>query len=60
MDRALAALLEESEAQQELAALDAFPYDDPELNWEAPAAPLPYSGEVPADVLALAQRRRRG
>ena len=60
MDRALAALLEGLETQQELAALEAFPYDaDPELNWEVPPTALPYSGEVPADVMALAQRRRR-
>lgn len=59
MDRALSALLEELETEQELAALEAFPYDeDPELGWEVPAAPLPYAGEVPADVLALARRRR--
>lgn len=61
MDRALATLVDGLEAQMEIAALEAMPYDeDPELSWEAPPAPpLPYTGEVPADVLALAERRRR-
>lgn len=60
MDRALATLVEALEAQLELAALEAMPYDeDPELSWEVPAPPLPYAGEIPADVLTLAERRRR-
>lgn len=62
MDRALAALIEQVEADQERAALERHPYDeDPELGWDAPALPsLAYQGEVPADVRALAERRRRG
>ncbi len=59
VDRALVALLEDLEAERELAALDRHPYDDdPDLRWEAPPGPaLPYDGEVPADVIALARRR---
>lgn len=46
---------------QERAALVARPYeDDPDLAWQAPGSPgLPYEGEVPAEVLALAAARRR-
>ncbi|MGI8729072.1 MAG: hypothetical protein ACR2LK_03640 [Solirubrobacteraceae bacterium] len=61
LDDALRALVRELLADQERAALAAHPYDDdPELSWEAPAAPdLPYEGEIPAAVLALAAERRR-
>ncbi|MGH8906279.1 MAG: hypothetical protein ACRD0K_07155 [Egibacteraceae bacterium] len=61
IDRALTALIEQLEAERELAALTEFPYeDDPDLMWEAPRGPdLPYDGEVPADVLRLAAQRRR-
>jgi hypothetical protein len=61
VDRALAALIEQLEAEAEAAALTADPYeDDPDLAWEAPPGPdLPYDGEVPADVLRLAAQRRR-
>jgi len=60
LDRALAALVEQLEADQERAALDAHPYEaDPDVAWEAPTGPdLPYDGTVPADVVRLARRRR--
>jgi hypothetical protein len=61
VDRALAALIEQLEAEQERTALAAFPYeDDADLAWEAPPGDpdLPYDGEVPADVLRLAEQRR--
>ena len=60
-DRALEALIEQVESHQELAALDAQPYeDDPDLMWEAPPGPdLPYDGEVPSDVRRAAAKRRR-
>ena len=61
LDRALAALIEQLEAQQELAALSALPYeDDPDLAWpDLPGPDLPYDGAVPAEVLKLAAKRRR-
>jgi len=61
VDEALGALIDLMEAQRELAALAAHPYeDDPELQWEAEPGPdLPYDGEVPAAVLEMARRRRR-
>lgn len=61
VDRALVALIEQLEAEQERAALAALPYEnDADLAWEAPPGPdLPYDGEVPADVLRLAEQRRR-
>lgn len=60
VDRALAVLIDHLEAEQERVALAALPYeDDPDLAWEAPPGPdLPYDGEVPADVLRLAEQRR--
>ena len=61
LDQALAALVAQLEAEHELAALTDHPYeDDPDLTWVAPPGPdLPYDGAVPADVMKLAQRRRR-
>ena len=61
VDQALAVLVEHLEAEQERAALAALPYEqDPDLAWEAPAGPdLPYDGEVPPDVLRLAEQRQR-
>lgn len=61
LDRALTALIEQTEAEREAAALEALPYeDDPELAWEAPVGPdLPYDGAVPDDVIALAEARGR-
>ena len=61
LDRALAVLIEQLEAQRELTALADHPYEaDPDLAWQAPPGPdLPYDGAVPAEVLKLAQRRRR-
>lgn len=61
IDRALAALINEIETEREVAALTAHPYeDDPDLAWQPPAGPdLDYEGEVPAEVLRLAARRRR-
>lgn len=60
LDRALELLVRRLDAERELAALDAAPYeDDPDLRWHAPPGPdLPYDGEVPADVLELARERR--
>ena len=45
---------------QELAALDAAPYeDDPDLRWHAPPGPdLPYDGPIPDEVVQPATRRR--
>ena len=60
-DRALRALLDELDTAAELAAIDAAPYsDDPELQMPDPPVDddLAYDGEVPADVIELAQRRR--
>ena len=61
LDQALTALVERLEAQRELSALADQPYeDDPDLAWQAPLGPdLPFDGAVPADVMKLAQRRRR-
>lgn len=61
LDEALGALLRRASAERERAALAAQPYhDDPDLTWSAPTAPdLPYAGEVPPEVLALAAARRR-
>lgn len=61
LDDALDALLRRLVAEHERAALERQPYDaDPDLAWTAPEAPdLPYSGEVPAEVLELAAARRR-
>lgn len=60
IDRALALLIEHLERENELEALERQPYhDDPELAWEAPGGPsLPYVGEIPAEVIELAARRR--
>lgn len=60
LDRALAALLAQVEAERERAALADAPYDaDPELAWEAPPGPdLAYDGDVPDEVLALALAAR--
>lgn len=61
LDRALAALIAQVEAEREAEALEHWPYErDPELAWQAPPGPdLPYDGEVPADVVTLAEARRR-
>ena len=61
LDRALKALVDEVEEAHELAVLAAMPYeDDPDLNWAtAPGADPPYDGDVPADVVDMARRRRR-
>lgn len=60
MDRALESLAHELEAQAELAALEAHPYEqDPDLAWDAPDGPdLPYDGEVPQEVIDLAASMR--
>lgn len=62
LDRALELLVRRLDAQRERAALAAAPYeDDDELAWQAPPGPdLPYDGDVPDDVLALARERRAG
>lgn len=61
IDQALDALATAVLTRQEIDALAAQPYDDdPDLAWLAPPAPdLPYDGEIPAEVLALAKARRR-
>jgi len=66
IDRAIALYIEVMEGEHERAALREQPYHlDPELDLPPAAAAaaadaLPYDGEVPADVLALARRRRGG
>ena len=63
LDRALAALIDELETAREIAALEANPYDsDPMLDIPLMPFPddLPYDGEVPPDVLAIAKQRRAG
>ncbi|MGH9040570.1 MAG: hypothetical protein ACRDZ3_10090 [Acidimicrobiia bacterium] len=61
LDRALVALVEQLEAEREREALLVQPYEnDPDLVWQAPPGPdLAYDGDVPDDVVRLAQRRRR-
>jgi hypothetical protein len=60
LDRALEAYVELLERERERAALDLHPYEaDPDIAWETPLAPLPYDGAIPAEVIELAQRRRR-
>jgi len=61
VDRALETLVERLEAEQDLKALEEFPYEgDPELNWEVDPVPgLPYDGKVPQEILRLAAQRRR-
>ena len=61
LDRALEALIEQLEEEQELAALTAHPYEaDPDITWApVPGDGLPYDGEVPAAVLRMAADRRR-
>jgi len=60
LDRALGLLVRRLDAERERAALHDSPYeDDEELAWQAPPGPdLPYAGEVPPEVLALARERR--
>lgn len=61
VDQALAALIAQVEAEREAEALERRPYEsDPDLAWQAPLGPdLPYDGEVPAEVIALAEASRR-
>jgi hypothetical protein len=61
IDRALDALSGQLEAERELEALLAHPYeDDPELAWQAPPGPdLPYEGAIPPEVIRLAEQSRR-
>lgn len=49
----------ELEGRHEREVLVAQPYeDDPDLAWESDPGPsLPYDGEVPAEVLRMAERR---
>lgn len=62
-DRALLALLDQLDAAAEATALDAAPYhEDEDLQLPEPelgAEELPYDGEVPPEVVELAERRRR-
>jgi hypothetical protein len=59
LDSAVAALLEQLEAEHELAALERAPYEhDEDVAWDAPPVALPYDGPVPDAVLDLARRRR--
>lgn len=62
LDRALSALIEQEETRRELEALEQHPYEvDPDLSWSVPPGPdLAYDGEVPADLIELAARRREG
>lgn len=63
-DAALAALIEKRLDAQEIAALSANPYQrdselflpKSEIDWDVE---LPYDGEIPPNVVALAKRRRR-
>ena len=61
VDAALEALIEKLEGERERAVLAKLPYeDDPDLSWDAPPGPaLPYEGEVPEEILRLAEERRR-
>jgi len=60
LDRAMRRLLDEVEGAAERAALAAAPYEhDADLAWGVPVSPLEYDGDVPPDVLALAQARRQ-
>lgn len=61
LDRALTALIAAVETTREAEALERQPYEqDPDLAWSAPHGPdLPYHGDVPKDVIALARARRR-
>jgi hypothetical protein len=61
IDRALAALIAEVEADREIAALTAQPYEsDPDLAWQVEdGPPLPYSGAIPKEVLDKARARRK-
>lgn len=61
-DKALAALLDAEETRREIEALKRFPYrEDPDLYIPLPPATddLPYEGDVPPEVLALAEARRK-
>lgn len=60
LDRALELLVRRLDAEREVAALDADPYEqDADLLWQAPPGPdLPYDGDVPPEVAALARERR--
>lgn len=63
LDAALNELIEREEQRREMRAIDADPYSvDPELalppadvDWDRD---MPYDGEVPAEVVDLARRRR--
>jgi len=61
VDRALETLVERLEAEQDLNALEKFPYEaDAELNWEVDQVPgLPYDGKIPQEILRLAAQRKR-
>lgn len=61
VDRALVALANQLERERELAAIERFPYEgDEDLAWSVPPGPdLPYDGDVPEDVVRLAESRRR-
>lgn len=61
IDQALKALIDRLEGEREFAALRKHPYEqDPDLSWQSPQGPpLPYDADVPADVLALAEKRRK-
>lgn len=53
------ASVDRASLQQERATLQSHAYDaDPELSWTVPTAPdLPYEGDIPAEVIALAEAR---
>lgn len=60
LDRALELLVRRLDADRERAAIAAAPYeDDDELAWQPEPGPdLPYDGEIPSEVRALARERR--
>jgi hypothetical protein len=59
-DYALALFIQAVEGEREREILHARPYDDdPELAMPVSGMVLPYDGDVPADVLRLAEERRR-
>jgi hypothetical protein len=61
IDEALRVLVDQIEGERELAALRAHPYEgDPDLSPLLSSGPaLDYHADIPPDVEAMAERRRR-